>query len=254
VIRFSLSIPSSVVASKATKTAKRALDIARQRIVPLVVERASAAADKKAPDFAPRYRAAVRSSRAVEVTDKAVTITINDPVVKAVEYGAKAFDMKPKLLARATKTSKSGSAYVDVKISHDKYSIPYETRMPMLHAGIRAGSTAKVRSTTKTEGKMFTRQLHRGAIGNALGLSPKKQKVKHKRGFHDDLIRSSRSVRGKPVVSYSTFRRLSARSPASAWWHPGFKPRRVLESVLPDARREIAGIIRDSLSMVRSGG
>ncbi len=254
-VRFSTRIPSSsggVVASKVTKVLRRALlDTARPRIAALVVSRASAAADKLALDFAPRYRTALKERGAVEVTEKAVVITVTDPVVVAVERGSKAFDMKAKLLARG-KPAKGGGVYVDVPFRHKPGSVPQAIRTAGRRAARSSGGVGQVRLPAKTIGRAFTRELHRGPIGQALGVRPRKQSVWHQRGIHDDLIRTARRrSSGSLAVRYSTIRRISSRSAASSWWHPGFKARHVLDGVLPGARREIAGIIREALASAR---
>lgn len=253
-VKLSIKIPSSsgrVVAAKAVAAFRRAIaGAARPRIAALVAERAAAASDKLVPEFAPRYKAALRAPDAVMVTEKAVTITVVDPVVVAVERGSKAFDMKPKLLARG-KMSKSGSVYVDVPIKHKPGSVPQAMRTAMRRAA--GGTPGEVRLKAKTPGASFTRLLNRGAIAQALGIGPKKQAVQHKRGVHDDVIRRTRRTSGGGwSASYTTIRRISSRSAASSWWYPGFKARRALDGVLPGAKREIAAIIRETVAAERS--
>lgn len=254
-VKLSIKIPSSsgrIVAAKVTDAYARALAGAQARITALVVDRGSVAADKLAPGFAPRYKAALRARGAVDVTTKAVTITVTDPVVKAVERGAESFDMKAKLLAHG-KVSKSGGVYVDVPIRHKAGSVPQAIRTAARRAAAKtSGVVGEVRVSRKTPGRSFTRELHRGPASQALGIGPKRQEVQHKRGIHDDLIRkSSRTGGGGWSASYTTVRRISSRSSPTSWHHPGFKAHRVLDGVLPGARREIAGIIRDALSSAK---
>lgn len=248
-VRLSIRIPSSsgaAVARKATLAYARAIASARAEVTRIVVERASEAADKAVPDFAPRYRKALRGKGAVEVSEKEVSVTITDPVVVAVERGAKAFDMKPALLARG-KASKGGGVYADVPLRHKAGSVPQAMRTAMRRAA--GGQPGEVRLAAKTEGKSFARNLHRGPIAQALGRGPRPQQVRHKRGIHDDMTRRSTRTRGGGwSASYSTVRRVSSKSPASSWWHPGFKARRVLDDVLPRARREIAAAISGALA------
>ena len=257
-LRLSIKIPSSsngVVSSKVSRAAGRALSIARGRIVPLVVDRAQALVTKEAPAMVNRYVKALAAPNAVVVTDKDVTINITDPLVLGVERGTKAFDLKAKLLAHATKSSKKGGPYIDVPFTHKAGTVPTKIRAAASRAAKSAGGAAEVRLSMKTEGKSFTRQLQRGRIGQALGLKAKKQEVKHKRGVHDDMIRSSASKGGggRSSVSYTTIRRVSMRSSSTAWWHPGFKAARVLDKVLPSVKRDISSIIRDAFFVVRSG-
>lgn len=248
-VKLSIKIPSSSRASIAAKTAgafRRAVAAAAPRITSLVVDRASTAADKLVPDFAPRYKAALRKPGAVTVTEREVAITITDPVVVAVERGAAAFDMKQKLLARG-KPAKGGGVYVDVPLGHKARTVPQAMRTAMRRAA--GGVPGEVRLQAKTEGRSFTRQLHRGPISQALGVGPKKQEVRHKRGVRDDIVRrTTRTSGGGWSARYSTVRRISSKSSSSSWWHPGFKARRALDGVLPGARREISEIIRDAVA------
>lgn len=245
-VKLSVKVPSGVgrlLASKATAAFRRAVvGAAGSRIAALVVDRASAAADKLVPDFAPQYKAALRKPGVVKVTEKEVAITITDPVVVAVERGAAAFDMKQKLLAHG-KPSKGGGVYVDVPLRHKAGAVPQAMRTAMRRAA--GGVPGEVRLQAKTEGRSFTRQLHRGPVSQALGVGPKKQEVRHKRGVHDDVIRKTRRTRGGGwSANYTTIRRISSRSAPTSWWHPGFKARHALDGVLPGARQEIAAIIR----------
>jgi hypothetical protein len=250
-VKLSIKVPPSAgraLVAKVTAAYRRAVVAARPKITALVIARASTAADELAPDFAPRYKAALRKPHAVDVTAKEVTLTIDDPVVVAVERGAAAFDMKTKLLARG-KPAKGGGVYADVMISHKAGTVPQAMRTAGRRAARSFGGVGELRMPAKTPGRTFTRSLNRGPISQALGTMPKKQGVEHKRGVRDDLIRKSARRSATTVsVRYTTIRRVSSNSPASSWWHPGFKARRALDDVLPGAKREIAAIIRDAVA------
>jgi hypothetical protein len=182
-----------------------------------------------------------------------VTITITDPVVVAVERGARSFDMKAKLLARG-KPAKGGGVYVDVPFRHQAGSVPQAIRTAARRAARDLPSPATVRVRATTPGKVFTRSLQPGPISRALGVGVRMQEVRHRRGIHDDIVRrSTKTAAGGTRASYTTVRRISSRSPESSWHHPGFKARRALDDVLPKAKREIAEIIRDAMSSARSG-
>ena len=255
-LKLSIKIPSSskgVVTTKVVRSFNRALAVARTRIVPLVVDRARALVDKEAPAMADRYKKVLSEPRTVEVTDKDVTLNVTDPLVLAVDRGSKAFDLKKKLLAHAKKSSKKGGPYIDVAFQHKAGSVPKNIRAAASRASKSAGGAAEVRVEMKTPGKSFTRVLQRGSIGQSLGLKAKKQQVQHKRGIHDDVMRKSTKTGKRSSTSYTTIRRISARSAATSWWHPGFKAARVLDKVLPSVKRDIAVIIREAFSTVRSG-
>ena len=255
-IKLSIKLPSSfkgIVASKVTRTFSRAIVIARSRIVPLVLDRAQALVDKEAPAMADRYKKALAAPGAIDVTDKEVTLTITDPLVIAVERGTKAFDLKAKLLMHAKHSSKKGGMYIDIPFTHKAGDVPSSIRSALTRKAKSAGGAADVRLTMQTKGRSFTRLLQRGKISQALGLSPKKQKVQHKRGIHDDMMRKSTKTGSRSSMSYTTIRRLSANSSSTSWWNPGFKAAHVLDKVLPNVKRDVAAIIRDAFAAARSG-
>jgi len=254
-LKMTLKIPSSskgLVTDRVTRTFSRAIASARSRIVPLVVERAQAIVTKEAPALATRYQKAIAKANAVEVTDKDVTLTISDPIVVAAERGTKAFDMKAKLLAHATKSGKNGP-YIDIPFTHKAGSIPASVKAAASKGSKMAGNAAAVRVATSTPGRSFTRSLQRGSIGQALGFKARKQNVQHKVGIHDDMTRKATKTGGRTSMSYTTIRRVSANSSSTSWWHPGFKAAHVLDKVMKGVRGDVAAIIRDAFSTVRSG-
>lgn len=255
-IKLSVKIPTTSMSSitmKVQRSYSKALKIATQRIVPLVVDRAQQMIDAASPPMAGRYKKAVAEPRAVQVDEKGVTLTITDPLVLAVEKGTKGFDMKQKLLAHAKKSSKKGGAYIDIPFKHKASEVPTKMKAAMARAAKKADNAADVRASMRTPGKAFTRQLQRGALGQALRMSPKKQQVQHKRGVHDDMHRSATKTGSRSSVSYTTIRRISANSASTSWWHPGFKAAKVLDKVLPSVKRDVAAIIRDAFATVRVG-
>lgn len=239
-----------LVSNKTASQMRRAVSIARTRVVPLVVDRALQLVQKQSPDMEQRYKKALSARGAVEITDKGIVINVTDPLVLANEKGSKAFDMKPKLLARAKKSSKGGGAYVDVVFRHKSSEIPAAVRNKMAKASKMSGG-GDVTHVSNTPGKSFTRQLQRGGIGQRLGLKPKKQQVQHQRGIHDDLMRKAKP--GSRSGSYMTIRRVSTNSAASSWWHPGFKAQRIIEKVLPSIKRDVSAILRDAIIQARGG-
>jgi hypothetical protein len=255
-IKFSITLPvgaRGAVTLKTQRSFARALSIARQRIIPLVMDRATAMVDKQSPALSSRYKKALTDPRVIEVTEKEVTLKVTDPLVLAVERGSKGFDMKSKLLAHATKSSKKGGPYIDVPFNHKASEVPSSMKSAMSRAAKKSGGAAEVRMAMKTDGKAFTRQLQRGRIGQALGMSPKKQKVQHKRGIHDDMTRRSTKTGSRSSNTYTTVRRISLNSATTSWWHPGFKAAHVLDKVLPSLKRDVAAILRDALVTVRNG-
>ena len=250
-IKFKINLPAMrrVLSRKVTAVVGRTLSTAQSRVADIVRERVIALAQKEVPGMAKRYRDALRAPGAVTFDGRGVRVKITDPLVQAVERGAKAFDMKPRLLAKA-KMSRGGKLYVDVPFRHKTASIPSAARAAMLSAAGPAGDKA-VKMSSKTPGRAFTRQLNRGRIGQALGLSPKKQRVQHKQGVQDDLMRKpgKRLSSGKRAGRYSTVRRISLSSAASSWWHPGFKRADLVGRALRASKREISIAVRESISV-----
>ena len=158
--------------------------------------------------------------------------------------------MKPKLLAKATKTSKSGGSYIDIPFKHKSAEIPSAVRAKMTKASKMSGG-ADVTHVSSTPGRSFTRKLQRGSIAQRLGLKPKKQQVQHKGGTQDNLMRKAKS--GSRGGSYMTIRRVSSKSASTSWWHPGFKAQRIIEKVMPSIKRDVAVILRDAFVQARGG-
>ncbi len=99
------------------KASNRALPKVASRITALVI----AEARSKLRSTAPLYERALSDPTAVQIVDNSVSITIKDPVVRALEHGFKSFDIKVFMLRHA-KIGKNGSPYADVPFTHE--SVP----------------------------------------------------------------------------------------------------------------------------------
>lgn len=258
---WSIKIPShaaSAIGAKLRPAVERATKAAMPRVAALVIDHVSIEADKKLQTTAGQFKAAFQQPGAVTLTDTGVAIAFTDPFALALEKGFQAFDIKAKMLAKARKFTKGGSPYVDVPFQHAAVgesrmqALPAEVRFAMNTAVARAQTEARkagatreevatqtVRLPRKTPGRKFTRTL-------MFGSSAVETSVEHKRGIHDDLLRTAVMGSKRAISSYKTIRRISANSAATSWWHPGFKGVGVFVTIIPRLRREIEAIIRDA--------
>lgn len=236
--------------ARMSKIFKAAFKDAQPKIVALIVDRVGAEATKVFKSMAPIYIDALNRPDSVKLTEDGIEVQLTTKTAQAMEGGADAFDIKKAMLAKTTKFSKSGVPYVDVPFTHTPSGTSGTTPLPVnikraIDARAESEGTSTTRLPARTSGKKFTRTLLTGG-------KRKKQKVRHKRGIHDDLVR-----RGKPSrrssASYSTVRRISAKSSASSWMHPGFKGAGLLKKTLPKLKPEIRAILSDSIAKVTGG-
>jgi hypothetical protein len=252
-VRINVSMPSlaaGLFKRKLEGAFVRARMAAAPQIQALLVDRINRGLDGKLQGTgATQYRRAIMKPGAIKVDDAGIAVEITDPFVVMLEKGTKAFDMKPKLLAHAKHSSKGGTPYVDVPFHHAADSIPSGLKKAMAKVASRGGrKESTVRNSVRTPGRSFTRALL-GKPRSLLGrFMTKKQAVQHKRGIHDDLIRRATPIGKKASVSYTTVRRVSAKSAPGSWWHPGMKGIHLVPQVLQDARTTIIDILRDNLS------
>lgn len=248
---------------KVARVLKAAFKDAQPKIAALVIDRVTTEANKTFKDLAPLYVEALNKPDSVKISEDGVEVKLATKIAQAMDDGAPAFDMKKALLAKAKKFSKKGVPYVDVPFKHTTSGARGTTQLP---AAVKQAITARAalqqssgqatqvtRLPMKTPGKSFTRVLFKKRF-LIPGLKKVEQKVQHKRGLHDDLVRRRTKVKGqRATVSYSTVRRITANSAASSWWHPGFKGAGLLKKTMPKLKTEIDTILRDSISKVRGG-
>jgi hypothetical protein len=218
----------------------RAVVLAQPKITALLIDRVTTTANAKLRTMAQHYRREIQKPGVVTTSSGGVTIEIKDPIVKALENGAPAFDLKARLLANAKKFSKKGVPYVDVVFQHSGASVPRAIK-----AKARSSGMVTTRVKGKTPGIAFDRKLQ---VKSALGYRTTKQPVVHKRGIQDDMIVSRGRAGRRASVSYATIRRISGKSAASSWMHPGFRPARIIAEVGLKSRSEIVTILRASLN------
>lgn len=226
---------SAAIARKLRGRAQKASDLASQQLQALVIDRVVIEADKTLHKLAAAYKAGIRQPGTVTLQDGKVVVKLKG-IAREIEVGWPGFDMKTKLLAKATKRGKDGSPYVDVPFAWTELGSLAGQRMPdslasffkgeIAKAKKRKEPTATIRSNEHTYRQGFTRMI-RQPNGGALAM-----KVRGGRGDSDQMIRRGFKQGGAVRNAYSTIRRISQRSPASSWWHPGFKGVHLFPKVL----------------------
>lgn len=243
-----------------TKIFKAAFKDAQPKIAALIIDRVSAEANKTFKTMAPLYTEALNKPDSVKLTDEGIEISLGTKVAQAMEKGGSSFDIKKAMLAHAKRFSKDGTPYVDVPFKQTATGSMGTTRIPpqvkraidarAASEGAPKNAPQTTRLPMKTKGKSFTRTLQKERKGG--GFRSVSQKVKHKRGIHDDLRRQRAGGKGGSV-SYGTIRRISAKSAPSSWMHPGMKGTGILKRVLAKTKPEIRAILVDSLAKVSGG-
>lgn len=161
------------------------------------------------------------------------------PYAAALEYGLPPFDMKPYLLAsKKARVGKRGQRYLRVPFRH---GIPGTATMQAMPPEIY-------------------RQVRRLKPGQRLGESDigRRSKLTPAGGYtwttgpYSGMVKTGRARH----TQYMTFRTVSDNSPASAWWHPGIKEKKIAhrtaEEVAPQIEREIAAALdRDIADLIR---
>ena len=250
--------------NRVIRTFKAAFKDAQPKIAALIIDRVSAEANKVFRTMAPFYTEGLNKADSVTLAEDGVTVKLGTKISQAMERGVGAYDLKRALLAKAKHFSKTGTPYVDVPFKHTTSGRAGTTQLPAevkraitARAAIQStgnSATQVTRLPRKTQGKKFTRTLLK-ARPLGLGFRKVKQAVQHKRGLQDDLIRRRKKPRGasRGSTSYTTIRRISAKSSTSSWYHPGFKAAGLLKKTLPQLKPDIAAILKDSIAKVKRG-
>lgn len=65
---------------------------------------------------------------------------------------------------------------------------------------------------------------------------------------YDGLTRIVKSYQKATQSQYMTFRRVSDKSDAASWWHPGFKGTKIAEELMPFAEKTFMDILTTNLN------
>lgn len=144
-----------------------------------------------------------------------VTAKMDNEVSEALEEGYPAFDIKQAMLSSgSTKTAKDGSQYVDVPFSHSAASIP---------RGIK-GALDRAAAGSRSGG--IQARLEPGRVHPSV----------HTAG----MVKTKRD-------GYKTFRRISSKSPAQSWIHPGYAGIHAARMLVHDITEQVMRMVRDFL-------
>ena len=263
-MKFTVKIQSLVpFQNKLRGSSLRAFRDAQPHIAALITQRVIAEADKANKGSADLYRKALAQPDAITFSENKIEIRLSSKMLVAVENGATSFDMKRIMLQKAKKFTKDGSPYIDIPFQHAAQKGQNAPGLPKdVYSAIKAATKksvatlvnngvpkdvaklAPVRLRTTTPGKVFERTLN-------IGGQQFKTVVEHKRGIYDDLLRTAVQGSKKVITKYQTFRRISANSAATSWWHPGFKGAHLFDRILNRLRPDISAILHDSYKIVK---
>lgn len=230
-VKASLKIHSRF-RDKLERKAKAAMAAAMAQVVPKAIDLIGRIAEGKLHKTASTYKQLL--SGAITASSDNLVISM-DGVLKGLEQGYSARDMKPELLASANaKTAKDGSRYVDVPFRH---AMTENSRYQGMPAEIKARVQSAVRAeraTASSEGRDVRNPLR------VTGSLPATN-AKHATSIHSDMIRTSYSVGKQDRASYETVRRVSSKSDPSAWRHPGFRGVHAIR----DAKNQILKLVKE---------
>ena len=142
-----------------------------------------------------------------------------------MEKGAPRFDLKEKLL--------KGRLFVNVPFRHGAPGSVNFKPMPVTeHSLMRDAIKAASSATRRVRGP---------------ASMPTGPRAGHKRGIYDDMLAQKHRYEKSTGITYTTWRRLSATSDASSWFHPGFKPLRLFPGVADEVRKLAPKLLREYL-------
>ena len=264
-MKFTVKVRGDAAANlrkKLTPLFEEARRKALPKISALIIDHVSIEADRKLSTMAPQYKQAIQDPRAITLTDKGLTIRLTTPLAAALELGAPSFDLKARMLLHARRFSMEGKPFIDVSFKHAATEaahngLPAAVRREIDHAVRNQQNRAFVNGASKAQAAVQTVRLDRTTPGRqfnrTLNINGKRvtTQVEHKRGIHDDLIRTaSTTATGRVHNEYTTIRRISANSAPTSWWHPGFRGVQILKTVMPRLQKDIEAIIRDACTSV----
>jgi hypothetical protein len=248
-LKLSIKIPSSfseVFRAKVRASVDNALDDARPKIVALIVDRVTSAADTALQSQADVFKRAIQDSGAITLDESGVKVHIKDPKVLSLDAGYDAFDIKAKMLPHAKRFSKKGEPFIDVPFTHRPYGrdsagrggVPKSVLRTLYKQADKVAADVNVRSNIKSVPRSFERTMH-------FGEQTIKMPVQHKTGLYTGMIYSRQS---SSQGTFKTLRRISGASDPSSWWHPGFRGVGIFRKVFNQLRGDTRRVLRDSFA------
>ena len=182
------------------------------------------------------------------LSDNAYLIQLKDDVKEEhglpptwIEGGFAAFDMKPKMLAGPRVHQGKNGPYLTVPFEHAVSAKPTNLGEAVMQQGLKnvirqnkMNKTFKDKSGTPLQGNVA--RIQPGSAQKAFSESGKAL-MKQKTNYLEGLTKYQKTYAKRTESRYMTFRRVSKKSPASSWHHPGFEGAKVfptLEKYLTD--------------------
>jgi hypothetical protein len=206
------------------------------RMVPVVVTALSRVADAKLHRTAKLYKAELPESITATSTGLKIELT---GVARDLEIGYPARDMKQEMLSSPkAKTGADGGKYIDVPFRHatNEKAVRYQGMPQEIKNRVMAAVKTERRSAAE-EGRAERNPLR--VTGKLPAQSPK-----HATSIHSDMMRVARQAGSRVSSTYHTIRRLSSKSDAQAWWHPGFSGIRALRDVKSELEQAMKAIFK----------
>lgn len=218
----------------------RAIQNAAPKISALIIDRITQEADNTLNSNKEEYIRHIQDPENIKITESSISIEPNSPLVKALEKGYDAFDIKSYALRNASGFTKGGYPFKDIRFSYRASEIPDDIKRNLQYQTTRERKAGVKDPTVRFGSHMgsttFTRSLR-------FGEKQVDTSVTNKTGIFSHLQRQST---GK-AATYSTLRRISKNSAPTSWWHPGFQGVHIFDKVQGQIKETAEEILKDSL-------
>jgi hypothetical protein len=249
-MKTSVKLTPSRLVAKATSRYRGAVARAMPAVAAYTLDRIGQIVNTRLHRTAFLYMEGLHADEALQVTEDSFSIELQG-TAQQLENGFAAFDLKEALLTGPNaKRSKDGTLYADVPFRHGAKANATRLKGMPLHikavvdkavrrqarAAQRAGkpSPAEMRVTGRIAGGTY-RQQRRNTDGSTSTVN-----VRRKTSIYSDMLR----IKSGSSAMYKTFRRVSERSKAQSWWHPGFAGVHAFKQVRDDVRNVLRQVLK----------
>ena len=179
-----------------------------------------------------------------------------DKLIKMLEEGATAFDLKKFLLAspKAKQKKNGGGKYITVPFSigpPSANSDNFSTILPSQVYNI-VKNQAVMSTTNRSQGLVadqlpdqFQKKQTRAGF-SSLPTSKLFEEYQHKNSIYEGVYKKKDTVTGQN--SYGSFRRVSDKSDSNSWIHPGIDQGNLAEKAYGQFETKLQVILEDSMS------
>lgn len=171
-----------------------------------------------------------------KIDDNIWTITLFGKTANDIENGYPGFSIRDNLLKNATKTSKDGSKYVDVPLTYEPFA---KSSASPKTTDLRSAALALIKQNGID--KIIRDQAGAPIQGVVARIATTGSQFPE--SYLSGLTKIQKTYNGATQSTYLTFRRVSEKTPANKWLHPGFKGVKIFDEIEQYIETEIDRII-----------